>query len=146
MSPRINWEEYDSSASQFESVKPGIHHVVVASAEERESKKGDAYFSVRLKQADGEATVCFDTIMLSGKGLAMGLSKLAMLGFVPGEREEILAAELIGKKAWISAKEDTYEGKTRLAVDISARGSRCGYWPEEDPPEVPDNDFDNAPF
>ena len=60
---------------------------------------------------------------------------------------EVLQLDVSGRpQAWISAKEDTYEGKTRLAVDISARGSRCGYWPEEDPPEVPDNDFDNAPF
>ena len=144
MTPRIDWEDYDSSASQYQSIQPGIHHVVVASAEERESAAGNAYFSVRLKQVDGNATVCFDTIMLSGKALGMGLTKLAMLGFVPGEQKEILAAELIGKKAFVSCKEDTYEGKTRLVVDITARGSRCGYWPEEDPPELPE--FEDSPF
>lgn len=133
--PKIDWESFNDSPNQFESLSPGVYHVKVASCEERTSKAGNVYFSVRLSKVDGDKTVAFDTIMLSGKGVPMGLAKLTALGFIPGDKEELLAAELLGRKAYVSVKEDEYEGKTRLVVDINARGSKCGYYDEENPPE-----------
>ena len=134
--PKIDWESFNDSPHQFQNPAPGIYHVKVASCEERTSKAGNVYFSVRLTKVDGDQTVAFDTIMLSGKGVPMGLAKLTALGFIPGDKEELLAAELLGKRAYVSVKEDEYEGKTRLVVDISASGSKCGYWDEENPPEA----------
>jgi len=144
--PKIDWESFNDSPNQFEPLSPGVYHVKVSSCEERTSKAGNVYFSVRLTQLEGDKTVAFDTIMLSGKGVPMGLAKLTALGFIPGDKEELLAAELLGKKAFVAVKNDEYEGKTRLVVDINASGSKCGYWDEENPPEAAANLDIETPF
>tara|TARA_R110002020_G_scaffold8645_2_gene34351 strand:- start:1921 stop:2364 length:444 start_codon:yes stop_codon:yes gene_type:complete len=147
MSPKIDWEEYNESATQQESLPAGIYHVKVVSSEEKTSAKGNAYFNIRLEDLESGKTACFDTIMISGKGVRIGLAKLSKLGFKPGDDDEIVAAQLIGKIAFVSLKEDTYGGNTRLTVDISAKTSSCGYWSEDNPPAESDgSDLDKAPF
>ena len=99
---------------------------------------------------ESNKTVCFDIIMLQGKGIGIGLQKLMALGFSK-EDSEIVAAELMGRRAFVALKQETYEGQKRLAVDISAKGSSVGYWTEDNPPqemtpgESDVNDL-NAPF
>ena len=151
MSPKVNWDDYNESSSpKRESFPPGIYHVEVESAEERTSASGNGYFSVRLKDMESNKTVCFDIIMLQGKGIGIGLQKLMALGFSK-EDSEIVAAELMGRRAFVALKQETYEGQKRLAVDISAKGSSVGYWTEDNPPqemtpgESDVNDL-NAPF
>ena len=144
MSPKIDWEEYNDSPKEREQLPAGIYNVEVADAEERTSAAGNKYFNIRLKEMEGGKSLCFDILMLNGKGVRIGLAKLSRLGFVPGQDDEIVAAQLIGKRAWVEVKEDSYEGKTRLVVDINAKSSACGYWSEDEPPSVASNDGDDT--
>lgn len=148
MSPQIDWEEYNDAPQEREQMEAGIYNVEVADAEEKTSAAGNSYFNIRLKDIGSGKSLCFDILMLNGKGIRIGLAKLSRLGFVPGEDNEIVAAQLIGKRAWVSVKNDTYEGKTRLVVDINAKTSGCGYWTEAEPPvtEPSDSLVDEAPF
>lgn len=145
--PKINWEEYNDSPRSVETMPPGIYHVEVADSEERTSARGDTYFSVRLKEMESGNSLCFDNLMLTGNGLRIGLAKLSRLGFKKEQDEDIVAAQLIGRRAYVCVKEETYEGTTRLTVDIKAKTSACGYWSEENPPaERNSTGLEDAPF
>jgi hypothetical protein len=128
---RIDWKEEKPSGGSNESMSAGVYHVEVADAEERVSQSGDAYFSIRLKDLESGRIVCFDIIMLAGKGLGIGLSKLSKLGFDKDD-DEIVAAQLIGRRAWVGTKEESYNGKERLVVDIKWAGSSTGYFAEDE--------------
>jgi hypothetical protein len=118
---------------------PGIHLGRVAACElKRSEKSGSPYFSVRFVADDplsetGEKTLCFDVLMLGGAGRSIGQGKLEALGFEKGDPIES-PEELIGRRAWLACVKDSYKGKERLKVDISADGSVCGYWPEDAAP------------
>ena len=117
---------------------PGIHLGRVAKCELRKSEKtGSRYFNVQFVADDPlggeESTLCFDVIMLEGRGRSIGQGKLKALGFEEGEAIES-SQDLIGRRAWLACARETYNGKERLKVDISADGSLCGYFFEDQPP------------
>jgi hypothetical protein len=92
MSPKIDWNEFSDSPKSQELSPPGNYHVEVADCEERTSAAGNTYFNVRMKDLESGRSLCFDIIMLSGKGLGMGLSKLKQLGFDKSDDEIVAAA------------------------------------------------------
>jgi hypothetical protein len=119
---KLDWDLMNES-----SFAPGCYRVEVAAAEEKTSKKGDPYLNLRLVALDfGRATLCFDIIMLAGKGARIGYTKLVELG-VPQGTDEVLAASLVGMRAYVWVAHEVYDGKTRLKVFVDADGSACGY-------------------
>lgn len=148
MSPKIDWSEQNESTPERSEMPAGIYHIEVANAEERQSASGNAYFSLRLEDLESGRTLCFDIIMLEGKGLRIGLAKLSRLGFKPGDDDELVAAQLIGRRGYVSVAEETWKEEKRLKVDISAKTSSCGYWSEEEPPQEfqTDNSEEKPPF
>ena len=130
---RIDWESYDEPAFGDGPLGPGVYRVEVAECVERTSRVGDKYFNVKFKDLDTGKIVCFDPVMLEGKGASIGLCKLSRLGFEATD-SEIIAAQVIGRRAYIGVDNDTYEGKSRLKVDIGYKGSSCGYWEHDNMP------------
>jgi len=142
---RPDWSEGDTYAA----LKPGAYHVEVLTAEERTSKNGDAMFNIKLIAVDWNgAHICFDNIMLAGKGRSMGQAKLVALG-IPRGQAEVRPDELVGARAFAFIGEGEWQGKKRLEVDIS-EGSHCGYWLESERDDVgelnlPDPDQADGP-
>jgi len=133
---RIDWESYSEPDFGDGPLGPGVYRVEVSDCVERTSKAGDKYFNVKMKDLDSGKIVCFDPVMLEGKGASIGLCKLSRLGFEPTEDFEIVAAQVIGKRAYIGVEADEYQGTKRLKVDIGYKGSSCGYWPYSEVPAM----------
>jgi len=112
--------------------KPGAYLVEVLDAQEkRSSSSGALMFSIRLGAVDFESrTLCFDNLMLEGKGRGMGTKKLQAFGIQEGA-EEVLASQLEGKRAYVFVVEDEYKGKKSLKPALK-KGTHCGYWLESD--------------
>jgi len=157
--PRINWNDPDDRPRprSMNKYKAGdVVEVRIAKSEERTSKKGHAYFNVELRDDKGDV-VCFDTIMLEGKGRGIGTSKLRALGY-DETCQELLAADLVGKTVWVYLTEEEWQGDKQIKVALHSEDDwRCGYYngwdtpPEadekamEDPYAVGDGD-DRTPF
>lgn len=82
-------------------------------AKEKDSAKGDPYFAVTFKVAEGERAgefLCNDAIMLGGKGFGIGMKKLRALGFDVDSKDdlEIEASDLIGRRARLTVAEQAY--------------------------------------
>ena len=119
---------------------PGIHLAEVVNCEQRESRKGTLMLNLDLLGIGRTPPkrLCYDNLMLRGGGASIGTKKLQALGFSK-EKPPTSAAVLIGKRVWVCVKKDDSDyakqkGYDRLAVDISAEGSCCGYWAEDDQP------------
>lgn len=139
----------DWSASERSFHPPGDYLVRVSQCELKKSKtSGAQLFNVRLvaEQLTGEPTLCFDTIMLEGKGASIGCAKLEALGF--DRDSEMEAADLVGRRAWVRVKLEEYQGKTNLKVATTFEPTfECGYWPEDERPgELPTMEGDEVPF
>lgn len=132
---KINWTPEEGSASKM---MPGRYLAEVGTkAEVRMSKKTEhPYFNVPFLAVDfGNAFLCYDVIMLDGKGRGMGQKKLEALGFDKGV-PSIESSDLIGRRVYVEVTEDEWNGKIRLQVDAGS-SPYCGYWPEsENPGEV----------
>lgn len=138
----LDWSKYDPDGTG--SIEPGIHYVEIAEAKEKTSSKGDPMFELVLRQVSTNALVCWDYIMLGGKGANIGYAKLIGIGLEEGS-SSVEPQDLIGRRVYASIMEEerVYEGKSRrsLKVDISD-GGHCGYWPDGDPPLAYDASLD----
>ena len=142
---QLNWGDYEEP-ERFERMGPGRYLVEIEDASEKTSKAGDAYFNLRLKAVGFGKVLCFDVVMLAGKGRGIGYAKLKALG-VTEKDEQLAAAELIGRRAYVEVESEEYDGKTRLSVSIGAEDSLCGYWDENDrPSKVIESEEGEAPF
>lgn len=147
---KIDW-----NASSSGGYGPGLHLVMVGKAEEKRSKKGDAYFNLRLdtESFDGnKGTLCFDVVMVQGGGAGIGLAKLKALGF-DNARDVIEPEDIQGRRAWVNVDFEWYDGKKRLKVVTNFEPTfTCGYWPENEKPEgysmarAPVSDDDAVPW
>jgi len=127
-----------NNAPDFVQRKDGIYYVQVDGAEGKRSQAGNDMIAIKLVSVDDNKLVCYDRIMLSGKegALSMSKAKLKALGY-DMSRGSLSPADLNGLRCYVAVKlgKPNDEGKQYLEVDIRAKGSRCGYWDEEHPPE-----------
>lgn len=146
--PIIDWQDEDQRPEYKEKYKDGdvvLGYVDMTGCEERLSKKQEAYFSVKFVDKEGDR-ICWDVIMLQGRGAGMGSAKLKALGF-EGNEQSIELHELNGRSAWLMLQEDEFKGKKRIEVkpewgdSESPAAWRAGYWPArqgvEPPPKPP---------
>ncbi len=115
----------------------GLYLVEIDKAETARSKKtGDKYLRLTLVTADGRKKVCDDILMLEGDQRWSGQLKLGVFGYSkekpPGSLEE-----LIGKRAWVQTTTREFRNEIQACIDNRAKGSKQGYWPENEKPEVP---------
>lgn len=121
----IDWNADDGS------FKPGIYLARVKEAAFKRSQMGNDMVALTFAAMDFEGRkLCHDNLMLSGNGWGLGKAKLKALGIQEGSVVEV--TDLLDRMIYIAVKSDSYNGRTRLAVDIS-QGS-AGYWPESTPP------------
>lgn len=128
---QVNWTDYEEPTGGGGSLEPGIYTAVLTAAEERTSKGGDLYFNVTLESTQFQRVLCYDNIMLEGRGRNMGMCKLTKLGL--GEKTEINDIDLVGLKCIVIVERDEYtkaDGKViqRLGVALNFEDPfRAGY-------------------
>ena len=115
----------------------GIYFVQVDGAEGRTSQNGNAMISMKLISVDDYKFVVYDRIMLQGKegALSMTKAKLKALGF-DLSKGTLEPEQLIGLRAYVAIHlgKPNDKGEQYMEVNIRAKGSKCGYWSEDEPP------------
>lgn len=131
--PRMNWTE--TSGSGYE---PGIYLAEVKKCEAKVSKKADPYLNIEWHDTSPigpQGLICWDVVMMDGKGRSLGQAKLRALGF-DEECELIEPEDLIGRRAWIQVGWQDYNGQKNLKVLSGFEPSfTSGYWSEGSPPD-----------
>ncbi len=126
------------------SLPPGKYRAEITEAFESTAKSGSSMVTVKLCAVDHDmGFLCMDRFMLEGGGASIGSAKLAALGIRPGKQFEV--EELLGRRVSAGCVVETYQGDDKLAVDINAPGSECGYWPETQPPIDGEAEADQEP-
>lgn len=115
---------------------PGLYLVEIKEAESGRSKKsGDLYVRLKLVMAGDKSKVCDDLLMLEGEQRWSGQIKLGVFGFTK-EKPPTGPEDLIGKRAWVVTKQREYRNELQACVDNRVKGSKQGYWPENEKPEI----------
>jgi hypothetical protein len=112
---------------------PGTYlaEVDAKGTELRHSKRsGDPMFNVAFKDVQTGKLLCYDTIMMGGRGVGIGHKKLIVLGVVDPDAEEwdVEAIHLVGRRVNLTIKHEEYTGndgkaKTTCKVDFDANDS-----------------------
>ena len=125
--PKVDWNQDDRSTA-----KPGIYEFEVEHAETRTGKdSGHEYISLRLRCVDDRSISVFDTLSFSPKAKNILQAKLSGLGM--HEIESVEPEDFIGRRVVAAvAIEPDHQGQDRLVVDIRAKGSKAGYFPNEE--------------
>jgi hypothetical protein len=130
----INWTDYEEPGA-YTTLEPGLYSVTCTKAIERQSKSGDWMFDITLESTQFQKTLCYDVIMLEGRGKNMGLAKLKQMGF--GERTELNDIDLEGSKFIVKVEQGGYtkvDGtevkRLEVAMDFTDP-FRAGYAPKE---------------
>ena len=125
--PKVDWSQEERSTA-----KPGTYEFEVEHAETRTGKdSGYEYISLRLRCVDDRSISVFDTLSFSPKAKNIMQAKLSGLGM--HEIESVEPEDFIGRRVVAAvAIEPDHQGQDRLVVDIRARGSKAGYFPNEE--------------
>ena len=125
--PKVDWNQEDRSTA-----KPGTYEFEVEHAETRTGKdSGYEYISLRLRCVDDRAISVFDTLSFSPKAKNILQAKLSGLGM--HEIESVEPEDFIGRRVVAAVTvEPDHQGQDRLVVDIRAKGSKAGYFPNEE--------------
>ena len=125
--PKVNWDQDERSTA-----KPGTYEFESEHAETRTGKEsGHEYISLRLRCVDDRSISVFDTLSFSPKAKNILQAKLSGLGM--HEIESVEPEDFIGRRVVAAvAVEPDHQGQDRLVVDIRAKGSKAGYFPNED--------------
>ena len=125
--PKVNWDQDERSTA-----KPGTYEFEVEHAETRTGKdSGHEYISLRLRCVDDRSISVFDTLSFSPKAKNILQAKLSGLGM--HEIESVEPEDFIGRRVVAAVAIDPdHQGQDRLVVDIRARGSKAGYFPNEE--------------
>lgn len=110
----------------------GAYAAEVVKAEEKVSKAGDGYISLKIR-LDGVDWHVYDVLMASGKGAGMGKAKAKAFGIDFSDGAEIAPEDFVGKRATAHCIRDEYQGKPKLSVDAE-QGEYCGYDVADDLP------------
>ena len=143
--PKVDWTPENRSVG-----KPGLYHFEVEHAELRMGKaSGYEYISLRLRCVDNRSVSVFDTLSFSPNAKNILQAKLSGLGMK--DVEDVSPDDFVGRRvdAAVCIEEDQ-KGEERLVVDIRAKGSHAGYYPDLDNTRAkhrPINDLaDDVPF
>lgn len=121
-----------SSTTDPLALQPGNYHVEITHSEDTTSKtSGSKMWNLTLKSLAFNCKLCHDRMMLEGGGLNISAAKLSALGFA--KDEDVEAGHLLGKRFYVAVKEKPANGQYQrsLEVDISVKGTKCGYWAEK---------------
>ena len=131
----VNWDEERPDDAPL---APGEYLAEVVAATEKYSQGGDLMFALRFEtRGDGAPQhLCYDNLMLQGKGLSIALAKLKAMGF-DRVHATIDAKQLIGRRVRLACIIEEYNGRQSLKPDIRADGFKCGYLPVEQGAPVP---------
>ena len=127
MPPTGDWSQEDRNTA-----KPGTYEFEIEHAETRTGKNsGHEYISLRLRCIDNRSMSLFDTLSFSPNAKNILQAKLSGLGM--HEIESVEPEDFIGRRvvAAVTLEED-HQGQDRLVVDIRAKGSKAGYFPNKD--------------
>ena len=127
---KVDWSQDERSTA-----KPGTYLFEVEYAELRTGKdSGHEYISLRLRCIDNRSISVFDTLSFSPKAKNILQAKLSGLGM--HEIETVEPEDFIGRRVVAAvAIEPDHQGQDRLVIDIRARGSKAGYFPNEVVPQ-----------
>ena len=125
--PTVDWSQEDRNTA-----KPGIYTFEVVHAEIRTGKdSGHEYISLRLRSVGDRSISVFDTLSFSPRAKNILQAKLSGLGM--HEIESVEPEDFIGRRVVAAvAIEPDHQGQDRLVVDIRAKGSKAGYFPNEE--------------
>ena len=125
--PKVNWDQDERSTA-----KPGTYTFEIEAAELKTGKdSGYEYISLRLHCIDDRWISVFDTLSFSPKAKNILQAKLSGLGM--HEIESVEPEDFIGRRVVAAvAIEPDHQGQDRLVVDIRAKGSKAGYFPNEE--------------
>ena len=125
--PTVNWSQDERSTA-----KPGTYTFEVEDAQLRTGKdSGYEYISLRMRCVDDRSISVFDTLSFSPKAKNILQAKLSGLGM--HEIESVEPEDFIGRRVVAAvAIEPDHQGQDRLVVDIRAKGSKAGYFPNEE--------------
>lgn len=106
--------------------REGRYLAVLEDAKARKSKKGDLMWAVTFQRGEDGAFLCYDTIMLEGKGQGIGLKKLLALGAAKEEGDEYVICDpedARGLEVWLHiVHEEREAGGKRAVPDFNAQG------------------------
>lgn len=115
--------------------RAGIYPIRVKAAREKTGKKPPytPYFSLELVNDETGEPLCYTNIMLMGKGWNLGKLALRALGVRLDFEGDLLADELVGRRAYAALKVGSWEGQERLEVDVKM--GKGGWWPWGEKPD-----------
>lgn len=136
----MGWE-FDDSEVQGDLPDEGVHLAILHAAVLGRSAKGEQKIDLEFRDDDSRF-LCYDTVMMEGRGLGIGVKKLQQLGVATRDEERGLwtvqdAETWPGNVVWLTLYHEEYNGKTRAKVKFHMEG--FGYKAVEDN-DVEDND------
>ena len=155
----MSWDFSEDDLDTEGGLPEGVYLAEIASAESRQSQAGDAMVNIALSEVGSRRHICYDNLMMNGRGAGIGVKKALSLGIAERYKEEGEKRVRVsppehwkGHRAVVTVIMGEYKGKKRLEVDFGADG--FGYAPEDtwDPsrtPEAPppdDPDDTDIPF
>ena len=121
----------------------------VSKCETRLTKAGDPSYNITLEQDADGSFLGYDTIMLAGGGLGLGVRKMDGLGVLQDLGDEVSypdPPQMVGARAWSYWSDETWNGKTYARVNIQhGKGGYSQEEPSEDHPEAPPMRYGGAP-
>lgn len=149
----MSWEFYDDEV-EGGLADEGQHRAYLQHVElGRSAAKGEEKANLTWQRQDG-TFLCYDTVMLEGRGLRIGLQKLQALGVAHhdddlGRWKVLDVEEWVGRQALLTIRHGEWNNKPRCEVDFDSPG--FGYQPlapgdDETPPPDPSPIDDDVPF
>lgn len=123
----------DDCSEGFPCGEPGEYEGEVIDVKERVTQNdGDEMWSLQFKDVQTGETICFDNLVFSKKGAGIAYTKLKQLGLSRNEAGfyECESSDLIGLRATLILKKDTYKDVDKLVPDFNAEN--FGYKMNED--------------
>ena len=140
--------EFDEKEVQVGLPEEGEHLAYLHRATLGRSTKGEEKAELEF-QSDGGGFLCYDTVMLEGKGLGIGLKKLQQLGVARKDEERGKwtvddIEEWTGRSVCLTIHHEEFNGKTRAKVDFQAEGFGYRAMNGNGPPPIPPPPIDDA--
>lgn len=105
--------------SGFKAISEGVHPVVVASTQMKESSKGNPYIEIvfEITSGDSKGQKLFHNCSLQPQALFNLKSVLEALGFtIPGKAFDLDISQLVGLSCSVEVTHEVYEGKKRARI------------------------------